>query len=128
MATKYYEVDIKFVETGNGQAEIVMPKMLKDKAWRFVQVNEGAQTAIIQFEATTEEFKSVAKDETFSSITDKKLKPLQESYPKPRIKRRFRPIEIPNEVKPEEAKQERTIETIQQVRWKYYIIDVPVQT
>ena len=127
MVTKYYEVDIKFKETGKGQAEIVVPKVLKDREWHYVQVHEGEQKAIIRVEAVTKEHEAITADEACRLLTDKRLSTLKESYPAPRLKQAYRPLEVGAGLSPEEIKRERTLETFQQVRWKFYVIDVPVR-
>lgn len=128
MPTRYYEIDIQFQETGKGQAELIAPKLLADKEWGFVQLHEGEQKAIVQIEADVEEHKSIVADKAFRSLTNKQLAPLKKSYPVPRSKQRYHPVEMQTGVSPEEIGRDHTIETVQQVRWKFYVIDVQIQT
>ncbi len=126
MVTKNYEVDFQFKETGTGQAEIVVPRILENTEWHFVQVNESEQKAIVQVEAMTEDHKAITADKACRQLTDKRLAALQQEYPQPRLKRRYPPNNLASAEGPVEKVAQSTLETVQQVRWKFHVIDVPI--
>lgn len=126
MAKKYYEVEIQFKETGTGEAEIVVPQVLADREWQYVLVHEGEPKAIVQVEAGAEDHKAIAADAACRSLTKKKMGELKKAYPAPKLKQKYRRVEVG--LTAEEMEGEPILETLQTVRWRFYLIDIPVQT
>lgn len=124
MPQAYFEMEIKFKEIGSGQAEIVAPQILVDKEWRYVWVNEGEQKAIVQVEGADQELQAIEADPACRSLTDKRLSARKAAYPQPRLKQKYRPVEAGVSGSGEGGEQ--TLETFQTVRWKFYLIDVPI--
>lgn len=120
MPEAYFEVDIKFNETGGGRAEIAAPVALAGSKWGYVLVHEAEPKAIVRVEAGSKAHKAIAADPACRSLTDRRLEALKDAYPKPRLKQKYRRPPASEEV------GERTLETFQTVRWKFYLIDVPV--
>lgn len=124
MAKKTYEVEIKFKEAGAGQAEIVVPKVLKGSDWRYELVNGPEAKAIVQVEASTENHKAITADAACRSLSKKQTTVLKKTYPAPKLKRIYRELEFT--LAPEETEGERILETFQTVRWRFHLIDIPI--
>jgi hypothetical protein len=129
MAEKYYEVDIQFRETGTGQAEIIVPQVLTAKAWHYVQIHGDGQKALVEVDASDDEQAAIAADNAIRSLTKGQVTERQKAYPAPKLKRRYpeRTAQlIAEEGKVEGATGAPVLETFQTVRWRFYLIDVPV--
>lgn len=129
MATKYYEVDLQFEATGAGQAEIVVPQVLADKEWHYVLVHDGEPKAIVQVEAGTQDHKTIGADAACRSLNKTQMTALKKKYPAPKLKQKYRLVEAGLTVEEGEIEAmqgEPVLETFQTVRWRFYLIDVPV--
>ncbi len=138
MVTAYFRVDLLVNPLTGGQAELVVPKTLEGHDYRFIIVKDGAEEAIIQLKAPSDFIKQVEKDKKCKKLTKEEMTKLMESYPRPRIKKKFQEKvekingegETPTFVKVFEldTSGNKIVDTVQTVRAGIHMIDVSVLT
>jgi hypothetical protein len=134
MSVAYFQVSLSLQPKSRGEAALVPPAAIQGASYRFLIVKEGGQEGIVHVDGPDATLKHIEKDKDCKKLTAKQLDTLRSSYPKPKIKQRYRPLAIPgtNAVEahdgtsPENAVGHRALETVQTVRSGFYLIDVPV--
>jgi hypothetical protein len=103
--------------------------------YQFVLVKDGSEEGIVRLDGPDLALKQVEKDKDCKKLTPRQLEALRASYPKPRIKVKYRaqpPLQETGPAEPvaglfelDEAGN-RIANTVQTVRSGFYLIDVPV--
>lgn len=133
MPTTYIQAKLTVQPTA-GQAELVVPEVLRGLNYRFVIIKDGGEECIVQLDAPAATLENIGQDPACTRLSAKQAKSLLASYPPPRIKRLFR-IEAPTVNDPaaplieqvalnEQGRQ--IIDTFQTVRSGFYLIDVSI--
>jgi hypothetical protein len=138
MSVAFFQVVLSVQPKGGAEAELVLPKVLQGRNYRFVIVKDGGEEGIVKLEGPQEVIKKVEKDKGCEKLTKKQMEKQQKTYPVPKIKKRYRMrTQAPEEevgaetaTEPFEVddKGSKIIETFQTVRSGFYLIDVPVLT
>ena len=133
MAVAYFQIQLSVQPKSGGGAVLVPPTVLQSTNYAFVIVKEGGAEAIVRIEGTDAVLRQVEKDKNCKKLTAKQLAALQESYPKPKIKSKYRTQEQPQatgaaplalfEV---DETGNKVVDTFQTVRSGFYLIDVPI--
>jgi hypothetical protein len=134
MPVAFFQVKLSIKPIGGGQANLVVPKVLRDQHYHFVVVKDGGEEAIIQIEAPKDTLDDIGKDKACTKLTAKQADTLRESYPPARLKQLFRsaapgasgPAVLSAEEYAADDQGHRIVDTIQTVRSGFYLIDVPV--
>jgi hypothetical protein len=130
MAEALFQVVTSVKPKAGGEAELVLPEALAGVARRFVAVKEGGEEAILTVNGSAAELKALAQDEHCRKLTPEQADTLRESYPAPKVKKKYRPRSAgaaPEGGQFETDDQGRIVDTIQTVRSGFYLIDVPIE-
>ena len=134
MAISYFEIQLSVKPKAGGEAELFLPKALQSQDYQFVMVREGGQEGVIRLDAPTDVAKKIAKDKKCNKLSQKKMEKVLESYPPPRLKKKFR-VKVLDADAEEIAGDDRfeldkkgkpIIDTFQTIRSDFYLIDVPI--
>lgn len=136
MVMAYFQVDLSVKPLSRGQAEVVPPKVLEGRDYQFIIVKEGVEEGIIQLNAPSDVMRQIEKDKQCRKLKKDEMKKLMETYPRPRIKKKYHEKTEVLKGKDEEATPikvvdldhngNQIIDTVQTVRAGFYMIDVPV--
>lgn len=134
MAVAYFQIQLSVQPKSGGEAALIPPPVLQGLDYRFVIVKDGAEEGIAKLDGPDAALKQVEKDKACKKLTTKQVEALRASYPKPKIKKKYRAqpqLEETGATKPlvgsfevDEAGNE--IDTFQTVRSGFYLIDVPI--
>src|SRR5439155_17571418 len=117
------------------EAELIPPQALHGLNYHFILVKDGGEEGIIQLEGADAVLKQVEKEKECKKLTAKQLATLQASYPKPKIKQKYRmqsQIQEAGETVPVAGLFEvdpagnKIVDTFQTVRVGFYLIDISV--
>jgi len=127
--TCYYEIEIQYQETTHGKAQIIAPSVLNKKNWHYVAVNEIQSKDIIQVDADASEHEIISLDSTIQLLNLTEAKTVKNSYPAPKIKQHNigsinKTVQVDNLAINKTKAKYRDYQT---VRWKFFLIDVPVK-
>jgi hypothetical protein len=134
MPVAFFQIALS-VQPKGGEAELVLPKLFQDVNYRFVIVKDGGEEGIVKLEASEAILKKVEKDKACKKLTKEALKTLQQSYPRPKLKQKYRVraqtegrgvMETGSEAFEVDDQGNKIIETFQTVRSGFYLIDVPI--
>jgi hypothetical protein len=133
MPAAFFQVRLSVQPSSGGEAELILPGVLQGLNYRFVIVKEGGEEGIIKLEepdAVIEKVENACK-----KLAENQVETLQGSYPKPKIKKKFRMRAqtqgpgaigmIPENFEVDDQGN-RLVDSIQTVRSGFYLIDVPV--
>ena len=137
MPYAFFRVRLSVQPKGAGEAELVPPNVLQGLNYRFVIVKDGAEEGIINLDESEPVLKKVEDDRNCIRLAGEQMKSLEKSYPKPRIKNKYR-----MRTQTEEAgatgsggglfelddNGNRIVDAFQAVRSGFYLMDVPVIT
>jgi hypothetical protein len=137
MPVALFKVKLSVKPGGGGQAELVVPKVLRELDYHFVIVKDGGAEGIVQVDAPKATIDEIEAGRSSEKLTAKQAQALRESYPPPRLKQRYRVITTPIEAEGgtlgAQVEQYATddqgkpvVDTYQTVRADFYLIDVPV--
>jgi hypothetical protein len=134
MPVAFFQVKLSIKPIGGGQANLVVPKVLRDQHYHFVVVKDGGEEAIIQLDASKDTLDDIGKDKACTKLTAKQADTLRESYPPARLKQLFRTAAPSADEAGVQSAAEfaaddqghRIVDSIQTVRSGFYLIDVPV--
>jgi hypothetical protein len=132
MPVVYYQARLKVQPTTSGNAELAVPKALRNLNYHFVLVKDGGEEGIVAVDEPKAALDTIGEDKALTRLTPKQADTLRQSYPPPRLKQRFRQdTAASDEPAPAEQfalddKGKRIVDTVQTVRSGFYLIDVPV--
>lgn len=133
MAVAIFQIPLSVKPNAGGEAQLVPPEILQDLNYRFIIVKEGGEEGIVKLNEPQQGLQKVAEQRDCKKLTAKQLEDLKQSYPRPKIKQKYRIREQVQEengatAEPFELddKGNRIIDTFQTVRSGFYLIDVPV--
>ena len=132
MSVAYFQIALSVQSKGRGEATLVPPAAIQGAGYRFLIVKEGGQEGIVQVDGPDATLKQIENDKDCKKLTAKQLETLRSSYPKAKVKQRYRPLAVPGPEAAEasesavDAAGNRILETVQTVRSGFYLIDVPV--
>jgi len=134
MAVGFFEVKLAVRHAPGGEVRLAPPAALKDASYRFVVVNQGGKEALVAVEGSEASLKQIAESRGCRRLTPSEAADLQQSYPRPALKQRYRlhsPADQAAAMEPESAVEldplgNPVVETLQTVRSDFYLIDVPV--
>lgn len=137
MPVAFFQVTLTVKAKRGGEAELVPPKVLQDMDYQFVIVKEGGAEGIVQIEASETKLKEVGGDKECKLLTARQKEKLQESYPLPKLKKKYRTrsqdqaagevASVGGAFEVDEQGQP-IVDTLQTVRSGFYLIDVPILT
>jgi len=134
MPVGYFQVKLSLRPTAGGGAELLPPQAIQELPHHFVIVKEGGEEALIRVEASYEILKKLGQ-ETAKGLEPSELEALRASYPKPKLKSRYRtrpyraaardgPLGV-REFELDEAGN-KIVDAVQTVRVGLHLIDVPL--
>ena len=135
MPIAFFQTQLSVRPTSGGQAQIVVPKALQGLDYHFVAVKDGGDEGIVQIEEPKATIEAVEQDPDCKKLTAKQVETARQSYPPPRLKKKFRVRTAPMEAGDSAVVTEqfevdqhgnRVVDTFQTVRSGFYLIDVPV--
>lgn len=134
MPVEFFQVKLS-VQAKGTSADLVPPKILQDLNYRFIIVKEGGTEGILRIEATAAALKKIEKDKDCQKLTEKQAKERKESYPKPKLKQKYRVKTQPQEGEESgvganlyevDEQGKNIVDTFQTVRSGFHLIDVPI--
>jgi hypothetical protein len=135
MPVAFFQVRLSVQPKAGGEAELIPPQALHGLNYQFIHVKDGGQEGIVKLEGLDPVLKQVEKDKDCKKLTAKQLETLRASYPKPKIKQKYRlqpQVQESGETAPAgvlfavDQTGDRIVEIFQTVRAGFYLIDVPV--
>jgi len=135
MPAAFFQVRLSVQPSSGGEAELILPGVLQGLNYRFVIVKDGGEEGIIKLEESDAVMSNVANASECRVLTENQVETLQESYPKPKIKKKFRMraqtqglggIGRTSEDFEVDNQGNRLVDNIQTVRSGFYLIDVPL--
>jgi hypothetical protein len=116
------------LQVAGGQAQLLAPEALRGLDYQIVIARDGGE-AIVRVEAPAKTLEQIAEDQAFTRLAPKEAEKLRESYPPPRLKRRYR-LAPPDETGVEhhalDAEGNPLVETVQTVRAGFHLVDLPL--
>ena len=134
MPVAFFQVRLS-VRPEGGSAALVPPTVVRDLGYQVVAVKEGGGEGIIRLEEPETVLRKVASHRDCTRLTPKSREELQQSYPPPKLKQRYREPAAGAEAAESGAEGgqpvpaaagEPVLETVQTVRSGFYLIDVPL--
>jgi hypothetical protein len=119
------------------RTELAFPDILHDVEFHCLIVKEEGGEALIKVNASTEVVKKIEKHKDCMKLTPKQMEQLRDSYPAPRLKKKYRLRTMPeNQVGSDttidiyelDAQGKKIIDTFQTVRSGFYLFDVPISS
>ena len=135
MPIQFFKIPLSVQPKGGGEVKLVAPQIWQDLNYRFVIVKDGGTEGIIQLEESEEVLAKVERNEICQKLTPEQLEALKNSYPKPKLKQKYRLLvqtqegdetEAATEVYEIDEQGNRIIDTLQTVRAGFYLIDVAI--
>ncbi len=134
MAVAYFQVRLSIEKKSGGEAALSAPAVLQNQNYDFVLVKDGGDEGIVKVDTPDTTLKQIEKDKDCKRLTAKQLEALKGSYPKPKIKNKYRTLaqnaaggtdktaggfEL-------DSAGSKIVDTVQTVRSGFYLIDVRI--
>jgi len=129
MPKQKFHVKLKVTTSEEGYSGFVLPNSLENLDCSFVVVKDGGEEAILNVNGKSTDLTKAEKDKDVKKLSDKQANDLKKSYPKPKLKKKYR-LKIADDEKSDnqpyelDKKGNPIVDTYQIVRSGFHIIDV----